>query len=101
MAVRRTIEIGRDGAPDLAATTLGNEPRSAGEDQRSAIGRAEDDARMTSLAVGDYDCQRAGELTRFSAQLQIAPAGIRRQLGNMHAFDDLVGGELGLEDPGR
>ena len=69
--------------------------------ERGAIGRAEDDAELGMAMIGNDHRERAGEFARFSAQLQVTPAGIRRPLGNAHAFDDLVGAERRLKDPGR
>ena len=56
---------------------------------------------MAPAAVCNDDCECAGELARFAAQLQIAPAAIRRQLRNAHAFDDLAGRKHCLKDTGR
>ena len=48
MPVRRTIEIGGNRMRGYRRAALGNEPRRFIEHQRGAIGRAEDDARMTA-----------------------------------------------------
>ena len=103
MPVRRTIEIGgdRDTQRLSVATTLANEPRGVAEHQRRAVRRAEHHARMTAPEVGNGDSERAGELARLAAELQIALASRRGQLGNPHALDDFVRGEFCLEDPGR
>src|SRR5438309_1527487 len=101
MPLRRAIEINRDGARNVAANTLGDEPRRFVQHQRCTIRRAEDDAGMTAPAVGNDDRERTGEFARFAAQLQIAPAGIRRHLCNAYALDDLVRGERRFKDTGR
>src|ERR1700730_6686070 len=99
MPVGRAIEIAGNRSPDVLAATLENEPGSVVEHHRRAVRRTENDARMPAPAIGDDDRERTRELARFPAQLQITPASIRGQLGDPHALDDLVRGELCLENP--
>src|ERR1700720_4634906 len=101
MPVRCTVEIGRNSVPDRFAAILANNSRQLVQHQRGAVCRTEHGTRKTSPAIADYNRQRTGKFARFAAQLQITPASTCRQLWNAHAFDDLVGGEVGLEDPGR
>ena len=91
MPVCGAIDIGRNGTAHIVTPSVCKKLRCIIQHQRRAIGRADDDAAMTAAAVGDSDGERAGELTRFSAELQIPPARIRREPGNANAFDDLDG----------
>src|SRR5712672_3213427 len=99
MSVGRAVEIGGNRTSDVFDTALENERGSIVEHQRRAVRRAEDDARIPAPAIGDDDSERAREFARFPTELQITPAGIRGQLGDTHAFDDLVRGEVCLENP--
>src|SRR5438552_10149255 len=99
--VRCTVEIGRNGVPDRFAAILGDNSRCLLQHQRRAVSPAEHDPRMAALTIGDDHRQRAGEFTRLSAQLQITPAGFRRQPWNAYAFDYLVRGKRCLEYPGH
>src|SRR5271167_1078126 len=103
MPVCRAVEIRSDGSPQgvRVATPLGNEAGGVIEDQRRAVRGTRDDPRISAVGIGDDDRQRVGELPRFAAELQIAPAGISGELRNSYTFDDLTRRELRLEDPGN
>src|SRR6516162_4722190 len=101
MATACPVDVGSNGRADLVAAALGDQPRRLFENQWRTIRRADDNPRMTASGIDDRNGERAGELARLSAELQISPAPLRRQLGYADAFDDLVRGKLCLEDPGR
>src|SRR5215468_9418519 len=101
MPVCLASEIGGDGTVDFLATTLKDQPGSVVQYQRGAVCHAEDNAAMAPAAVCNDDCECAGELARFAAELQISPTRLPRQLWNTHTLDDLVRDQPCLENSGR
>src|SRR5712671_5317604 len=103
MPIGSAVEVGGHGIAQClwVATACRDQRAGVLERQRRAVRHTDDHPRVTPSGISDNDSQGAGKLARFARKLEITPAGIIRQSGNPHAFDDLVGGETCLEDSGR
>src|SRR6516164_3800635 len=99
MPVRPAIEIGCNRVAQILLTASCDELRCLVEHEGCATHSAEHDAAMAAPMVGNSGSERTGELTRFAAELYIAPAGFGGDLRDPHALDDLVAAEPRLENP--